>query len=201
MKWIYWMDNINRFLLGLVILIAVHACSVKKQSFSRVEIHKDSIHSSVDTSYHSKEVTVTIEGEESFNSEDLHYSKVDFNWYLDSLFAVIDTNCSKEQFTKVFSQVNGLWDTDTSYLETLLAKSHAVVEGGKLYHFLHQKDTIIKRSYDSLLQVIEKEREVWHTKEVIESSEKITRTGFNFKIIAIILIILVLAWIILKRLI
>jgi len=35
----------------------------------------------------------------------------------------------------------------------------------------------------------------------MESSEKITRSGFNIKLIAIIIIVLFLAWIILKRLI
>lgn len=200
MKRIYWMYNINRFLLGLVILIAVHACSVKKQSFSRVEIHKDSIHSFVDTSYHSKEVTFEIEAEEDSETNSLTFSQDEFDQFLDSLFTEIDTACDKEKLIKTIIKTNGLWITDTSFLETTFAKSIAIVNKGELRHFLYQKDTTLKQRYDSLVQVISKEREIWHSKEVLESSETIKRSGFNFKIIAIILIILVLAWIILKRL-
>jgi hypothetical protein len=86
-------------------------------------------------------------------------------------------------------------------LETSLANSYAVVENGRLSHFLHQKDTTLKRRYDSLLKVITREREVWHSKQVVESSEKTTRSGFNFKLIGIIIVVLLLAWIIIKRLI
>jgi len=178
-----------------------NACTVKKQAFSHVEVIKDSTHTSVDTSYHAKEVSFEIKSEDDSNTSNLSITLEEFDSYIDSLFAEVDTVCDRERLIKTITKTKGLWNTDTSYLETTLARSHAVVEGGKLYHFLHQKDTTIKRHYDSLLQVIEKEREIWHSKEVMESSEKITRSGFNIKLIAIIIIVLFLAWIILKRLI
>jgi hypothetical protein len=178
-----------------------NACTVKRQAFSHVEVIKDSTHSSVDTSYHAKEVSFEIESEDDSKSSNLILTQSEFDYYIDSLFAEIDTACDKERLIETITKTKGLWNTDTSYLETSLARSHAVVKNGKLSHFLHQKDTTITKRYDSLLQVIEKEREIWHSKEVLESSEKITRSGFNFKIIAIIIIILVLAWIIIKRLI
>lgn len=178
----------------------ITSCTVKKHSFNHVEIHKDSIVSSIDTSYHSKEVRFEIEKEEDSKSRNLIITQVEFDYYIDSLFAEIDTACDKEMLIETITKTIGLWNTDTSYLETMLANSYAVVEGGKLYHFLQQKDTTIKSQYDSLIQVIEKEREIWHSKEVYESSEKIKRSGFNFTIIAIIIIVLIIAWIILKRL-
>jgi len=176
------------------------ACTVKRQAFSHVEVIKDSINSSVDTSYHAKEVSFEIRSEDDSISSNLSITQDEFDSYIDSLFAEVDTACSRDRLIETITKSKGLWNTDTSYLETSLAKSHAVVNNGKLYHFLHQKDTTITKRYDSLLQVIEKEREIWHSKEVLESSEKITRSGFNFKLIAIIIIILVVAWIVFKRL-
>jgi hypothetical protein len=176
------------------------ACTVKRQAFSHVEVVKDSIHQSIDTSFHSGEVSIEFKQENSSGDQNLELSGEAFNRMIDSLFAEIDTTCDKERLIENITKTKGLWNTDTSYLETSLARSQAVVKNGKLSHFLHQKDTTITKRYDSLLQVIEKEREIWHSKEVMESSEKITRSGFNFKIIAIIIIILVLAWIVFKRL-
>ena len=201
MKRKYRIIKVSQILIGLIILMVVSACSIKKQAFNYVEIQKDSIHSSVDTSYHSKEVTFEIEAEEETKIKSLAYSQDEFNRFLDSLFAEIDTTCLNQQLVETIIKTNGLWNTDTSYLETTLARSHAVVEGGKLYHFLQQKDTILKQQFDSLLQVIKSEREIWHSKEVLESSKKVTRSGFNIKLIAIIIIVLFLVWIILKRLI
>jgi len=201
MKRIYCKDNCSRLILGLIFLVAANACSVKKEAFNRIEIHKDSTHSFVDTSYHSKEVTFKIDAEEDSDINPLVFSQVEFNRYIDSLFTEIDTAFDRKQVIRTIIKTKGLWNTDTSSLETTLAKSIAIVNKGELCHFLYQKDTTLKQRYDSLLQVISKEREIWHNREVIESSETIKRSGFNFKIIAIILIILVIAWIILKRLI
>lgn len=200
MKQIYWMVNINRLLFGFFMLILISSCSVKKQSFNHVEIQKDSTFLSADTSYYSKEVSFKIEGEDDSKSSNLKITPAEFESYIDSLFAEIDTACDRERMIETIIKTKGLWNTDTSFLATSLTESYAVVEGGRLYHFLHQKDTTLIKRYDSLLQVIEKEREIWHSKEVIESSEKITRSGFNFKLIAVIVIVLIIAWIFLKRL-
>jgi hypothetical protein len=178
-----------------------NACSVKRQAFSHVEIIKDSTHQSIDTSYHSGEVSIELEEENSSGDQNLKFSTEPFNRMIDSLFAEIDTACDKERIKQSIAITRGLWNCDTSFLETTLASSYAVVKNGKLSHHLHQKDTILRKQYDSLLQVISKEREVWHSKQLIQSSEKTTRSGFNFKLVAIILIVLFLAWIILKRLI
>lgn len=200
MKRICWMGNIRRSMFGLIMLILITSCTVKKHSINRVEIHKDSTHSSTDTSYHSKEVSFEIKSEDVSKSSNLNITQDDFDYYIDSLFAEIDTACDRKKVIETIIKTKGLWNTDTSYLETTLAKSYAVVEGGKLYHHLHQKDTTVTQRFDSLLQVIEKEREIWHSKEVLESSETIKRSGFNFTLIAIIIIILVMAWIVFKRL-
>jgi hypothetical protein len=184
-----------------IFLLMASACTVKRQAFSHVEVIKDSIHQSIDTSFHSGEVTIEIEQENSSGNKSLEFSAETFNRLIDSLFADIDTTCDKERVLQTITKTGGLWNCDTSFLETSLANSYAVVENGRLSHFLHQKDTTLKRRYDSLLKVITREREVWHSKQVVESSEKTTRSGFNFKLIGIIIVVLLLAWIIIKRLI
>ncbi len=112
--------------------MVVSACSIKKQAFNYVEIQKDSTHSTVDTSYYSKEVSFEIGSEDDSKSSNLFITQGEFDSYIDSLFAEIDTTCLNQQLVETIIKTKGLWNTDTSYLETTLARSHAVVEGGKL---------------------------------------------------------------------
>lgn len=194
----------RQIFFGIIIwclVVLSWGCSVKKQIQTRKETIKDSTTYTVDTSYHPKVVEIKIQQEEKDGSQELFISEEAFNHYIDSLFAIIDSSITHDQIYRTIIETKGLWDSDTSFLETTLARSHAVIEDGKLYHYLQQKDTTIKRRYDSLLQVISKERETWHSKEVLETSEKIKRSGFNIRLIVIIIVILIFAWIILKRLI
>ena len=178
----------------------VSACAVKRQAFHHVEIVTDSTHSSEDTSWHSREVTFAIEHEEASGNNEVTYSEEAFNRYLDSLFALIDTTCDRELISKTIFKTKGLWNSDTSFLETTYSESFAVVQSGKLHHRLFQKDTTIRQKFDSLLQVITKEREVWHNREVKETSESVSRSGFSFKWILISVILMVILWAGIKRL-
>ncbi|HRX97748.1 MAG TPA: hypothetical protein P5514_12445 [Bacteroidales bacterium] len=195
------MINKNIIFVFVYLSIMTGACSVKRQAFSHVEVIKDSTFQSIDTSYHPGEVSIKIEQENTTGDQKLVLSVEAFNRMIDSLFADIDSTCKKEHFLQSITKTKGLWNSDTSFLETSLASSYAVVKNGKLSHYLHQKDTTLKRSFDSLVQVIDKEREIWHNKEVINSSETKTRSGFNLKLIVIIVIVIFLGWIIIKRLI
>lgn len=193
--------NKNIIFVFLYLSIMAGACSVKRQASSYVEVIKDSTFQSIDTSYHPGEVSIEIEQEDTSGDQKLVLSVEAFNRMIDSLFADIDSTCKKEQVLQSFANARGIWNSDTSFLETTLASSYAVVKNGKLSHHLHQKDTVLRKQYDSLLQIIHKEREIWHSKEVFKSSEKTTRSGINFKLVGIIVIVILLAWIIIKRLI
>jgi len=183
----------------LTIFTILTSCTVKKHSFNRTEIIHDSIQITIDTSYQSKEVAFEIKSEDDSNTGELYFTEDDFNRYLDSLFSQIDTTYNKEQISEAIIKTKGLLNSDTSFLETSLASSHAVILNGKLFHFLHQKDTTLKQRYDSLLQIIKKERETWHFKEINESTEIVKKIGFNIKLIAVVVVLIFIGWIILKQ--
>jgi len=194
------MTGVNNYNITFVVLLFIlTGCSIKKHQYTRTEIVKDSTNFTVDTVYKSKDVEFEIEEEQESGSGQLFFTEEAYNRYIDSLFAKIDSNINTQQISQAIIKAQGLLNSDTSFLETSFAKSQAVVSNGELYHYLFQKDTILKKRYDSLVQIIEKEREIWHSKEIRESSETVKRSGFNIRIILLLVGIALIGWVLIKR--
>ncbi len=149
------MKKIFYILLSVTIF---SGCTVKKHFRNRTEIIKDSVVSSVDTIYKETIVEIKIPGETVTDYE---------------LIVLTDTVIRDAE--KIIEKLT----TDTSHLETTLAYSDAAVTKGKLYHILVQKDTTLQRRYDSLRQVIIKEREIWHSSEITDETITTKKRGIG----------------------
>lgn len=195
------------YFLFISLSLSVLATGCSKKVFTTSVIQKDSTVWVVDTIYNEINIDVPIMGDTANASNELFISIKEFNCYIDSLFANIDTTARPPTET-ITNRLRGLWNSDTSHLETQLAYSDAYVKSGYLSHTLVQKDTSLQFKYDSLQMLITSERETWHNKETTATTTITPKQGFwarfgqsitnGLAIIGALSVLAIAAWVAIK---
>ncbi len=193
----------NFKLVSLFLGILLFAGCSKKvyEGHEHYKSQKDSIAISTDTVYLPGTIPIHIEGESASDSS-LTFNQqywMLYSEYFDSLCAAWDsTNNPLINDTVFIKKTLGLWNSDTSLLETSLAYSTAVVKYGKLFHNLEQPEKSYKKEYDSLLMFVNTKTEKWHEKtEITTDTSKIVKSSF-WDYIKYILIGVLIGWLLPK---
>lgn len=197
----------KKLLTILLVLVAMAACTTKKQIVNTYVEKSDSLFQHIDTTYQSGTIDVCIEGDTiSLETElklqgDLFLVTADEYQQFMELLEMKGKDISNPEIVKeIIYKTRGLWSSDTSYLETDFAKSCAGVTNGLPFHTLIQKDTTWNHHEDSLNQVIRhQEKQIHYYKEVTSSTTKIRRLPwymyFIGLVVALIIILFGIMWI------